>query len=93
MRKSFRPVEGNTGNRAANLFVADNDNDFYLAALNYSPIETNMAVPFDRIGLKAAEPLEARELWSGQTTNVSSPMTIHLPPADAAIYRFSPAAH
>jgi alpha-galactosidase len=88
IRKSFRPVEGNTANRAANMFVYEDRKCFYLALLNYSQIETNVTVSFDRIGLKAGSFLYAKELWSGRTTRFSSPMMLRLPPADALVYQF-----
>lgn len=91
IRKSFRPVEGNTGDQAANMFVYEDKKYFYLAVLNYSTIETRIAkiaIDFERIGLKNASPVTAKELWSGHTETVSSPMTIRVPPADAVLYRF-----
>jgi alpha-galactosidase len=86
--KSFRPVEGDTGDHAANMFFYENRKSFYLAAFNYALTETNLPVSFGRIGLGATAPLYAKELWSGQITRVSSPMTIHVPSADAVVYQF-----
>jgi alpha-galactosidase len=88
-RKPFRPVEGNTGNHASPLFVCEDRKCFYLAALNYSATAaTNMVVDFARIGLKTEGPMYAKELWSGRVATESSPMTIHIRPADAVVYRF-----
>jgi alpha-galactosidase len=89
VRKSFRPVEGDTGCEAANLFVWQDASHFYLAAFNYSRNEQNFSVDLDRIGLKTASPIEVKELWSGVTARVASPMPIKLNPTDAAIYKFS----
>jgi alpha-galactosidase len=89
VRKSFRPVEGNTGCGAAHLFVWQDEWFLYLAAFNYSRTEQNFSVDFNRIGLKTAGPIEVKELWSGVTTRVASPMPIKINPADAAIYKFS----
>jgi hypothetical protein len=41
------------------------------------------------MGLKAAGPIEAKELWSGVRSHVTNPMSIKLNPSDAAIYQFS----
>jgi alpha-galactosidase len=87
-RKSFRPVEGDTGRSAANLFVWEGDKYFYLAAFNYSRTNDDFSVDLPRIGLKAKGPLEVKELWSGATSRVASPMRIKLNPTDAAIYQF-----
>jgi len=88
IRKSFRPVEGNTANHAANMFVYEDRKCFYLAAFNYSQTETNMEVSFERIGLKTSRTIYAKELWSGQIGRASSPMTFRVSPADAVVYQF-----
>jgi alpha-galactosidase len=86
--KSFRPVEGDTGSRAANLFTCHDKNDFYLAVFNYSNTATNWNIDFSRIGFKTGGPVEAKELWSGTAIPATDSMTIQLAPADAAIYEF-----
>ncbi|HZT23714.1 MAG TPA: alpha-galactosidase, partial [Verrucomicrobiae bacterium] len=86
LKKSFRPIEGNTGNRAASIFSSVVKGNYYLAAFNYSKQPTNFSVVFSRIGLKTQEPVKVNELWRnmvGQATNV---LTIRLAPMDAAIY-------
>jgi alpha-galactosidase len=88
-RKSFRPVEGGTGRAAANLFVWQDARFFYLAAFNYSRTNEEFSAEFNRVGLKTGGPVEVKELWSGATSRVTSPMRIKLNPADAAIYQFS----
>jgi alpha-galactosidase len=87
-RKSFRPVEGNTGRSAAKLFVWQNARFTYLAGFNYSRTNEEFSVDFDRLGIKAKGVVEAKELWSGATTRVASQMRINLNPTDAAIYEF-----
>jgi alpha-galactosidase len=89
IRKSFRPVEGDTGLGAAKLFVWGDDRRFYLAAFNYSTTNEDFSVDFNRIGLKTAGPVEAKELWSGAVSRVSNPMRIKLNPADAALFQFA----
>jgi len=85
--KSFRPVGGDTGSRAANLFTCYYKDDFYLAAFNYSDTATNWNIDFSRIGLKTSGPIEAKELWSGAAIPATNSMTIQLAPADAALYK------
>jgi alpha-galactosidase len=88
LRKSFRPVEGNTGCGAANLFIWQDERFYYLAAFNYFRTEQSFSIDFNRIGLETAGPIEVKELWSGSTARVTSPMVIKLNPTDAAIYKF-----
>lgn len=88
MQKAFRPVEGDTGDRAASMFTYEDARYFYLAAFNYSQAATNREVAFGRIGLRTVGPVEAKELWSGEERKVSSPMNIHIPAADVVVYRF-----
>ncbi len=87
--KSFRTVEGNTGSGAANVFSCRCQNDYYLAAFNYSTNSVDLTVDLRRAGIKPAAGLEATELWSGATSPAANPMTITLGPSDAALYKFS----
>jgi alpha-galactosidase len=88
IQKSFRPVEGDTDDHASTMFVYDDSQHFYLAAFNYGKTETSITVPFDRLGLKVQGLIRAKELWSGQVAEIRSPMRIHIPPADAVLYKF-----
>jgi alpha-galactosidase len=85
--KSFQPVEGDTGSRAANLFTCHYKNHFYLAAFNYSDRSADFRVDFRRLGLKTRGPVEAKELWSGAVMQATNSMTIQIAPADAAVYK------
>ncbi len=86
--KSFQPVEGDTGSRAANLFTCHYKNHFYLAAFNYSDRSADFNVDLRRLGLKTRGPVEAKELWSGAVKRATNSMTFQLAPADAALYKF-----
>lgn len=85
--KSFRPVEGDTGSHAANLFTCRYQNHFYLAAFNYSDRKADLQVDFCRTGLKMGEPVEVEELWSGAVIQATNSMSIQLGPADAVLYK------
>jgi alpha-galactosidase len=88
IKKSFRPVEGDSANRAANLFSYEDKNYFYLAAFNFASTGTVFNVELNRVGLAARRPVEMKELWSSQTNWVSNSVVFQLPPADAALYKF-----
>lgn len=87
--KPFRPVEGNAGNRAANLFTQSAGDGFYLAVLNYSNSPVTVMIDLSRIGLSAKQPYQVKELWSGQAACVSNLFTISIKPTDAAVYQLS----
>lgn len=88
IRKSFRPVEGDTGNHAANLFTFQDRNHFYLAAFNYSATNADWRVDFSRVGLQTRGPVAGKELWSGAPIAATRSLNLHLPGTDAALYRF-----
>ncbi len=89
--KSFRPVEGDTGSAAANFFTESGGNRFYLAALNYSKTNINVAVDFSRIGLSPGQSYQVKELWSGAVFDASNALKLSLKPSDAAVYKISAA--
>ena len=88
IKKSFRPIEGNTGNRASTLFSCADRSYFYLAAFNFSKTNTVLKVDLNRAGVGGRGPVWVRELWSGVTNRVAGSLTIQLPAADAALYQF-----
>ena len=88
--KAFRPVEGNTGNEAAELFVKTLDSYVYLAAVNYGSSTKSYSVPLPRIGLSSQTTYNAvKELYTGSTTSVTETMAFSVGPANAALYRFA----
>lgn len=85
--KFFRPVEGNAGTRAANLFAGWSGTYFCLAVFNYSQAPADFDIDLRRIGWDSDGPVIARELWTGTVTNALKNLSVHLGPADAALYR------
>jgi len=85
--KSFRPVEGNTNQDAAHLFVSDGKDCCYLAAFNYSAKRATYNVSLKRIGLIPNGPLDVKELWSGALSQASNTITVQLGPDDAALFK------
>ena len=88
IKKSFRPVEGDSANHAANLFSYEDEKCFYLAAFNFASTGMVFNVELNRVGIVERRPVEMKELWSSQTNWVSNSVVVQLPPADAAIYKF-----
>jgi len=89
----FAPLEGNTANAAANQFRWEDGEYFYVAVFNYSAQSAYQTIDFKRIGFDGRGPVTAKELWSGKTSTVTSPLTVALGPADAAVYRFKKLAN
>lgn len=86
--KSFRPVEGNTGDRACDCFVRGlGDNALYLAVFNFSDEEKKqMELGLKRLGLKEKTAYIARDLWSGEEMQVQDVIRINLEEAQPKIY-------
>jgi alpha-galactosidase len=86
--KNFRPVEGNTGDRAANLFTWDDGCEFYLAAFNFSGTNAHWDLTADRLGLKALHPVEGMELWTGAAQRMTNRISLDIGAGDAVLLRF-----
>ena len=64
--KTFKPVEGNTGDRAADIFVREDGDSFYLAVFNFDGEKPKkMRVDLARAGLDAAKSYTAENLLDG----------------------------
>ena len=86
--KTFRPVEGNTGDKACDSFVRrKEDGSLYLAVFNFSNTEKkNMELSLERIGLNKETVYIAKDLWSGEETQVKNTICIALEEAQRKIY-------
>ena len=88
---TFRPVEGNTGNRAADLFVRHDVEKqvLYFAVFNFSRYERkNMQVDIGRLGLDPTREYEALCMISGETVTIPvGTFRIRLEPAEPGLFR------
>lgn len=86
--KTFRPVEGNTGDKACDSFVRRReDGALYLAVFNFSNIEKKeMELELERLGLEKKNVYLAKDLWSGEEMQVEDCIHIHLEEAQPKIY-------
>ncbi len=88
--EAFRPVEGDTGDRACDTFVRyeEEEEALYLAVFNFSASETKtMVLDLERIGLDASLSYEMYDLWSGETAEVSDGYEIYLEEAQPKLLR------
>lgn len=69
---SFRPVEGNTGADASDVFVRQDGGTWYVAVFNYSAFGTIKNLNLARLGITEA-PYTAVDLWSGSVSSVNGP--------------------
>ncbi len=86
--KTFRPVEGNTGDQACDSFVRKmEDGTLYLAVFNFSNTEKKqMELGLERLGLEGKTLYIARDLWSGEEMQVEDSIHIDLEEAQPKIY-------
>ena len=89
--RSFRPVEGNTGEQACDSFVRrDGDGSFYLAVFNFSAGEKKrMELSFDRLGLDGTADYLVRDLWSKEETAARGTLSVFLEEAQPKLFRIT----
>lgn len=86
--QSFRPVEGDTGAQAADLFVLKTRETFYVGAFNFDRnAEARKTVPFERIGLDPTVRFRFRDLWTQQVTVCTGSFPLTLKPRDSTIFQ------
>jgi Alpha galactosidase C-terminal beta sandwich domain len=89
--KAFRPVEGNTGTKAPDLFVSREGAKYYVAVFNWSSGSSKtMNVDLARAGLDGTLSYTARDLWSGATSTVKGALPVTLAGAASTIVELSP---
>jgi alpha-galactosidase len=71
---SFRPVEGNTGTNATDVFVRHDGSTWYVAVFNYTSSPTFKTLNFARLGISGA--YTAQDLWSGALSTITGPTWI-----------------
>ncbi len=86
----FRPIFGDTGDKAGNAFIYhDRDGIAYLAAFNYNKsAEKTLDLSLDRLGL-ADGTYAATDLWQGGETRITGSIHLVLAPTDCALIRLT----
>ncbi|SFI51038.1 Carbohydrate binding module (family 6) [Paenibacillus sp. UNC496MF] len=88
--EAFRPVEGNTGARAADAFVLKDKDTYYLAVFNYDKTAAAMTINLARAGLKDAAAYKATDLWANAAATVSGQLTVQLGAAESKLFKLEP---
>ncbi|QGQ94686.1 carbohydrate-binding protein [Paenibacillus psychroresistens] len=87
--KAFKPVEGNTGSKATDTFVLNDQGTYYLAVFNYSNSAVNKTVNLSRAGLGGSSEYKLTDLWTDQVTGVQGSLNVSLAPTESKLYKLS----
>ncbi|MFD0619936.1 alpha-galactosidase [Paenibacillus sp. GCM10027629] len=89
--RTFRPVEGNFGDRASDVFVLDRLEDssvIYLAVFNFSGKEAaHKSISLERVGLESNQSYRVWDIWEGVEQEAVKVLQITLEPAESKIYK------
>jgi alpha-galactosidase len=85
--RAFRPVEGDSGEHAANIFTrTEPDGSMYVAVFNYSESKsTELKLDLARLGLSGEQAYRATDLWTGTSREISGSIEMPLGPAQSTI--------
>jgi alpha-galactosidase len=76
--QAFRPVEGNTGSSAPDLFVLENQGTAYLAVFNFTTASANRTIDLARVGLDGTKTYSVTDLWTGSTSTAKGTATLQV---------------
>lgn len=87
--KPFRPVEGNTGDRAADAFVREENGNYYLAVFNFDfDAPALKHIPLERVAksLSGGSRVAVTDVWSGASLGRSQGiLDVSLRPAESKL--------
>lgn len=81
--KAFKPVEGNTGENASEIFTQKIGNAYYVAVFNYSDKSKEFALDLNRLGIPDQK-YRVTEILQGNNSDIPAKLNA----ADAALYKF-----
>ncbi|MWV47213.1 carbohydrate-binding protein [Paenibacillus sp. HJL G12] len=90
--KAFKPVEGNTGTKAADSFVLEDKGTYYLAVFNYTGDPATRQIDLKRAGVALAgtKPVQVTDLWTGSTQTSSGTLDVSLKGGESKLYKIVP---
>ncbi|MCF8227116.1 MAG: T9SS type A sorting domain-containing protein [Bacteroidales bacterium] len=86
--KPFVHLNGNTGDRADNVFTLLHESSFYLAVFNYSSSTTSHQFNLEALGLETGQTYTVKELWTHQVSTIENEIEFDVPAQDVMVYRF-----
>ena len=86
----FRPVRGDTGDKAGNAFICEKSDDVaYVAAFNFDKANAKkLSLNLNRLGLATGK-WTAYDIWTKESRSVSTDLEISLPPTDCVLWRLT----
>jgi alpha-galactosidase len=88
--KAFRAIEGNTGAKAADAFVMNDEESFYIAVFNYSSVPVSKTINLARAGLDGNTIYKLTDLWTGAVSQAQGTLNVALDPMESKLIRLSP---
>lgn len=90
--KTFRPVEGRSGDRAEDVFTLDAvDGETWVAVFNFDASqEAVKVIPLERIGMAGERVFEVRDVWKGSGAaprTGADALEVNLKPAESKLLR------
>ncbi len=85
--KAFRPVEGNTGMNASELFILEDEGDYYLAVFNFSQTAVSKEIDLERMGLPHDSPVTVTDVWTGHSSTTHGILPVDLAGAQSMLYK------
>jgi len=82
---SFRPVEGNSGNGASELFYRNDGDEFFLAVFNYERKTAVKTIKLERTGLEPDREYLFENLWDGSNIVAKGTLAIRLSPCESVL--------
>jgi hypothetical protein len=83
---SFRPIEGNTGTNASDVFVRQDGGAWYIAVFNYAASSATKNLSLPRLGISGT--YTAKNLWDGTFSPVTGTnWTVNLGARQAKLFR------
>lgn len=87
--KAFRPVEGNMGTGACEVFVKQLGKTFYLAVFNYGKQSKTYALSPQRLGLDVSKIASVKEILQDNAITHGNGINLKLGAEDAALYQIT----
>jgi alpha-galactosidase len=84
--KAFKPLDGNTGEKANPVFYKQIKNFLYIALLNYGNDDQHFDIPFSRIGLLKPN-YKGEELFDGKPVDLNKSVRLSVGKHNAAILK------
>lgn len=86
--EAFRPVEGNTGTAATDVFVLQDKKDYYLAVFNYANEPAAKSVDLTRaLGISATAKAELTDVWTNAKTEAKGTLALQLEAGQSKLYK------